>query len=44
MLTNFERFLRDRNKTITELIEARTSDEDMQEKIYEALLPLLLTE
>ena len=38
---NFERFLREREKTIMELIEARTSDEDMQEKMYVALIPLI---
>ncbi len=38
----YEKFVRAREKCIRELIEDRTADEDMQEKIHEALMPLLL--
>jgi hypothetical protein len=37
-----ERFFREREKRLRELIAERTTDEDMQEKIYEALMPLIL--
>jgi hypothetical protein len=38
---DFGRFLARRDKTVREMIEERTADEDLQEKIYSALLPLL---
>ena len=34
---NYDRFLKQRDKRIRELIEARTADEDMQGKTYDAL-------
>jgi len=40
----YERFIREREKRIRELIRERTADEDMQEKIYDALTPLILHE
>ncbi len=38
----FERFIRERERRIRELIAERTTDEDMQEKIYESLMYLVL--
>ena len=37
----YERFIRERERRLHELIAERTADEDMQEKIYDALLLLL---
>lgn len=37
----FQRFIKKRQQRLRELVEERTADEDMQEKIYEALLTLL---
>jgi hypothetical protein len=37
----YERFIRERERRVRELIAERTADEDMQEKIYGALLLLL---
>ncbi len=38
----YRRFINQRERRIRELIESRTADEDMQEKIYEALMPLIV--
>jgi hypothetical protein len=38
----YERFIRERERRLRELIAERTADEDMQEKIYESLIPLIL--
>ena len=40
VLQKYERFILERDRRIRELIEERTADEDLQEKIYEALMPL----
>ena len=42
VLRTYGEFVRDREQRIRELIEQRTADEDMQEKIHEALMPLIL--
>jgi len=41
VLKPYEEFIEKRNKRLRELIDERTADEDMQEKILESLLPLL---
>jgi len=38
---SFSNFVTKRDKRIRELIEERTSDEKLQDDIYEAILPLL---
>lgn len=38
----YQSFIRKRDKKIFEIIEERTADEEMQEKIYEALMPLVV--
>ncbi len=38
----YQSFIHKRDKKVFELIEERTADEEMQEKIYEALMPLVL--
>jgi hypothetical protein len=42
VLQKCETLFREREKRLHELIAERTADEDMQEKIYEALMPLIL--
>jgi len=37
----YERFLRQRDKRLRELIEERTADEEMQAKIFDALITLV---
>ena len=39
---SYSKFVRERGKRLSELIAERTADEDMQEKIYEALISLIL--
>lgn len=38
----YDGFIRERERRLRELIAERTADEDMQEKIYDALMPLIL--
>jgi len=38
----YEKFLRQRESHVRLMIEERTTDEDMQEKIYNALMPMIL--
>jgi hypothetical protein len=44
VLAEYEDFSRRRETRLRELIEDRTADEEMQEKIYQALMPLILWE
>ncbi len=41
LLREYERFIQNRNTRIWQLIEERTTDEDLQQKIYDALRSLL---
>ena len=42
VLNTYERFVRERERRIWELIEERTTDEEMQEKIYDSLMALFV--
>jgi len=42
VLQKYEKFVRERHRRLLELIEDRTADEEMQQKIYDALMPLIL--
>ncbi|MBE0537911.1 MAG: N-6 DNA methylase [Phycisphaerae bacterium] len=41
LLGRYEQFVRRRDRAVIEMIQERTADEDLQEKIFEALMPLL---
>jgi hypothetical protein len=42
VLAEYERFVRDRERQLIILVQERTSDEEMQKKIYEALMSLVV--
>lgn len=44
VLAEYEDFTRRRETRVRELIENRTADEEMQEKIYQAMMPMILWE
>jgi hypothetical protein len=42
VLKDYEHFVRDRERHLITLVQERTADEEMQEKIYEALMSLVV--
>jgi hypothetical protein len=42
VLGKYEKFVHERDKRVRYLIEQRTADEDIQDKIYQALMPMIL--
>jgi len=42
VLHQYDRFIRSRERRIRQVIEERTADEEIQQKIYEALMPMLM--